>query len=81
MALTPSSNGSLTMDMRSLDRLRHSSSGDNRGQLKEAAKQLESLFMQELMKSMRATTMDSGMLDNAGTDMGRGMLDNQLAGR
>ena len=32
-------------------------------------KQLEGLFMQELMKSMRASTMNSGMLDNEATEM------------
>ncbi len=35
--------------------------------------------MQELLKSMRATTMDSGMLDNNATEMGTGMLDLQMS--
>lgn len=75
-------NNHLSMDLRSLDSLRGSAaSGNTKSGIKEAAKQLESLFMQELMKSMRATTMDSGMLDNAGTDMGNSMLDTQLAGQ
>ena len=37
--------------------------------IKQAAKQLEGLFMQELMKSMRASTIATGMLDNQATDM------------
>ena len=47
--------------------------------MREAAKQLESLFMQELVKSMRASTLQSGMLDNSGTQMGTEMLDTQLS--
>lgn len=72
----------LSMDLRSLDSLRgEASKGATKSGIKEAAKQLESLFMQELMKSMRSTTMDSGMLDNGGTEMGTSMLDTQLAGQ
>jgi peptidoglycan hydrolase FlgJ len=69
----------LTLDLRSLDRLKASSGTQPSGQIKEVARQLESLFMQELVKSMRATTMQSGMLDNAATEMGSNMLDSQLS--
>jgi flagellar protein FlgJ len=82
MSLNPSSSGQnagLSMDLRSLDRLKSASGRDPKAGIKDTAKQLEGLFMQELVKSMRATTMDSGMLDNAGTDMGSSMLDTQLA--
>ena len=34
-----------------------------RGNFAEAARQFEALFMNELMKSMRATTLDSGLMD------------------
>jgi flagellar protein FlgJ len=68
----------MSLDLRSLDRLKNSGATD-RAALKETARQLESLFMQELMKSMRSTTMDSGMLDNNATEMGTGMLDQQMA--
>ena len=79
MSSTPFvSNANLSMDLRSLDRLKNSGTTD-RAALKEAAKQLESLFMQELLKSMRSTTMDSGMLDNNATEMGTGMLDLQMS--
>lgn len=74
-------NSGLTMDLRSLDRLKTASgkSASSQSTIKETARQLEGLFMQELMKSMRATTMSSGMLDNSGTEMGQSMLDTQLA--
>lgn len=79
MSSTPFVNSAnLSMDLRSLDRLKSSGTTD-RAALKEAAKQLESLFMQELLKSMRSTTLDSGMLDNSATEMGTGMLDLQMA--
>lgn len=77
----PASNMSLTMDVRSLDSLKSSAARDSKGSIREAARQLESLFMQELMKSMRSTTMDSGMLDNGATEMGQSMLDTQLSSK
>ena len=76
---TPASQMSLTMDVRSLDQLKTQATKDSKGSVKEAARQLESLFMQELMKSMRSTTMDTGMLENGATEMGANMLDQQFA--
>jgi flagellar protein FlgJ len=76
---TPASQMSLSMDVRSLDTLKTQAAKDGKGSVKEAARQLESLFMQELMKSMRSTTMDTGMLENGATEMGANMLDQQYA--
>jgi len=84
MASTPSvpANG-LAYDARSLDALRSRAGGDPKGAVREAAKQFETLFMHELMKSMRSTTLDSGLLDDSGATSGRNMgtemLDNQFA--
>ncbi len=75
----PGTNVGLTMDVRSLERLKSSSSQNPKSAIRETAKQLESLFMQELMKSMRSTTMSTGMLDNQATEMGTSMLDTQFA--
>ncbi len=69
----------LALDARNLNALKLRASTDPQGAVREAAKQFESLFMQELLKSMRASTMPSGMLDNAGTSLGNDMLDTQLA--
>ncbi|RTL33616.1 MAG: flagellar assembly peptidoglycan hydrolase FlgJ [Burkholderiales bacterium] len=81
MSIDTSSNqtNGLSMDLRSLERLKATSGKDPKAGIKDTAKQLEGLFMQELVKSMRATTMSSGMLDNSATDMGTNMLDTQLA--
>jgi flagellar protein FlgJ len=71
--------GGLSTDLRSLDQLKGTAGKDPKAAIKDTAKQLEGLFMQELMKSMRATTMSSGMMDNSGTEMGSNMLDSQFA--
>jgi len=77
----PSATNGLTMDLRSLDRLKGTSGTNPRAAVRETAKQLESLFMGELMKSMRASTMSSGMFDNSGTEMATSMLDTQFSGQ
>ncbi|MFM1855138.1 MAG: hypothetical protein RLZ83_447 [Pseudomonadota bacterium] len=71
----------LAADTRSLDALRARAGSDPRGVAREAAKAFESLFMQELMKSMRASTLGTGMFDNEGTKLGTELLDSQLATR
>ena len=63
----------------STDALRSRAAADPKASIKDAAKQFEALFMQEVMKSMRQATMASGMLDNAGTQLGTEMLDTQFA--
>ncbi|KNZ34373.1 MAG: glucosaminidase [Methylibium sp. NZG] len=79
LPLNVASSSSVAADNRSIDALRSSAARDPKSAIKQAAKQFEALFMQELMKSMRAATMSSGMLDNAGTQMGTEMLDTQFA--
>jgi peptidoglycan hydrolase FlgJ len=61
--------------------LRNIAAQDPKQAIKEVAKQFESLFMQELMKSMRQATMSSGMLDNEGTKLGTEMMDTEFAGK
>jgi flagellar protein FlgJ len=69
----------LAGDAQSLSALRAKAAADPKAAVREAAKQFEALFMQELVKSMRAATMSSGMLDNEGSKLGTEMLDQQLA--
>jgi flagellar protein FlgJ len=66
-------------DARTIAALNNQSGSDPKGAIREAAKQFESLFMQELMKSMRQSTMPSGLLDNEGTKLGNELLDTQLS--
>ncbi|MDP2769853.1 MAG: flagellar assembly peptidoglycan hydrolase FlgJ [Giesbergeria sp.] len=68
----------LAADARSLDRLKFSA-GDSPQATREAAKQFESLFMREMIKSMREATMKSGLLDSAQGDLSTDLLDQQLS--
>ena len=80
----------LASDVQSLMALKGRASTDPRGAVRETAKQFEALFMGELMKSMRSTTLQSGadMGESTmgggggggiGSSMGTEMLDAQYA--
>jgi flagellar protein FlgJ len=70
---------SLVADGNSLGNLKLAAGNNSPESIKETAKQFESLFMRELLKSMRDANPKSGMLDNAGTDMGTDLLDQQMS--
>lgn len=78
MAFQPLNTG-LASDTRSLDGLRGAASRDPKAAVREVAKQFESLFMHELLKSMRAATPTTGLMDNEATKLGTEMLDQQFA--
>jgi flagellar protein FlgJ len=69
----------LATDVQSLGNLKAEAGKGGADAIKETAKQFESLFMRELLKSMREAGPKSGMLDNAGSDLGTDMLDQQFA--
>ncbi len=69
----------LAGDQRHLAALRSQAAADPKAVVREAAKQFEALFMQELLKSMRASTLATGTLENEGSRLGTEMLDQQLA--
>ena len=75
----PGTSNALAVDARPLNSLKLQAGKSTPESIKETAKQFESLFMRELLKSMREATMKSGMTDNAGTDMGTDLLDQQFA--
>jgi flagellar protein FlgJ len=66
-------------DARRLNALRSEAARDPKAAAQEAAKQFEAIFMQELLKTMRAATMQSGLFDNEASKLGTEMLDGQLA--
>ncbi len=72
---------SLAADGASLNRLKYQAGQATPAAVKETAKQFESLFMRELLKSMRDATasMKSGMMDSPGGDLGADLLDQQFA--
>lgn len=75
---TLTSGQALASDQRSLDALRHGAAKDPLAVARETANQFESLFMNQLLKSMRVSTEASGLMDNASTKLGTEMLDAQL---
>ncbi len=81
MALTTPSSASnaLAVDVRALNQLKFESGQNSAQAVRETAKQFESLFMREMIKSMREATMKSGLLDSAQGDLGTDMLDQQLS--
>jgi flagellar protein FlgJ len=64
-----------------LDGRRMMAQADPKSAAREAAKQFETLFTQQLLKSMRDATMSTGMMDNEATKMGTEMLDAQWASK
>lgn len=76
-AIPTTAAGALAVDTRSLQQLQARAASDPRGTVREAARQFETLFMNELMKSMRATTLAEPTEGEGG--MATGMLDQQFA--
>ena len=64
-----------------LENLRIKAQQDPKSAVREAAKQFETMFTQQLLKSMRDSTMNADMTDNEGTKMGTEMLDSQWASK
>lgn len=77
MALLPTPG--LAVDARKLSALRSEAARDPKAAAKEAAKQFEAIFMQELLKSMRAASAQGGLFDNEASKLGTEMLDGQFA--
>jgi flagellar protein FlgJ len=77
--MNPLPRAALASDVDSLAALRARAAADPKAAVREVAKQFEALFMQELLKSMRAATLSTGALDNEGSKLGTEMLDQQFA--
>ncbi len=71
----------LAADAQSLGHLKLEAGKSTPAAIQETAKQFESLFMRELIKSMReaSASMKSGMMDSPGGDLGTDLLDQQFA--
>ncbi|MDP3227052.1 MAG: flagellar assembly peptidoglycan hydrolase FlgJ [Acidovorax sp.] len=77
---TTSTSNALAVDIRSLNALKYEAGTASSAQVtREAAKQFESLFMRELIKSMREATKKSGLMDSGQADLGQDLLDQQLS--
>lgn len=80
MANIPSTTA-LAGDARGLEALRRNAAQDPKAAVRDAARQFEALFMNELLKSMRSASMGSGFMDNEASKLGTEMLDTQLASK
>lgn len=78
MAAPITSPNALGVDVRSLNALKLEAGQATPASIRETARQFESLFMRELIKSMREATMKSG-LTGSSSDLGSELLDQQLA--
>jgi peptidoglycan hydrolase FlgJ len=64
-----------------LESLRIKADRDPKGAVREAARQFETMFTQQLLKSMRDSTMNADAMDNEGSKLGTEMLDSQWAAK
>ena len=78
-AASAASSQALAVDGRSLNALKLQAGQNTPEAAKETAKQFESLFMREMIKSMREATMKAGLLDGAEGNMANDMFDQQLS--
>lgn len=69
----------VAFDTKSLDSLKVAARESSPESIKEVAKQFEAVFMNMLMKSMRAATPQEGLMDNDQTRTFTAMLDQQLS--
>ena len=79
LARLPIASDALAADAHSLGTLKAQAGQNTPESIQQAAKQFESLFMRELIKSMREATMKSGLMDSPGGDLGADLLDQQFA--
>src|SRR6056300_861546 len=70
-----------TYDFRGLGELRAQAARDQTDEatIQKTASQFEAMFLQMMMKSMRATIPDGGLLNSSGTETFEQMLDQQVA--
>lgn len=70
------------IDTQHLARLRGAVSGqggDSRAAIRETAEQFEAVFVQSMLKQMRATIPDGGMFDSPGRQQYQSLFDQQMA--
>lgn len=70
---------SAAYDARSLQNLRNQAEQSQPGALKAVSRQMEGLFVQMMMKSMRAATPKDGLFDSQQTELYTSLYDQQMA--
>ena len=79
MTTGPQSLDSSYMDFAALGELRSRAQADQKGTVREAAQQFEAYFLQEIMKSMRATVENGGLVDSNAVSTYQDMMDKEVA--
>ena len=67
------------LDFNGLGQLRAQAERDERGAIKQAAQQFEAYFLQEVLKSMRATVENGGLVDSSAMNTYQDMMDKEVA--
>ncbi|ASK34807.1 flagellar assembly peptidoglycan hydrolase FlgJ [Alloalcanivorax mobilis] len=71
--------GHFALDLKGLERIKHSAARDPQSQLKTAANQFEALFLQRMLKSMRDAMPKSDLNDSSQMQFYQSMFDQQMA--
>ncbi|MDC8803497.1 flagellar assembly peptidoglycan hydrolase FlgJ [Halomonas pacifica] len=71
--------GQFALDVQGIQRLRHTARQDERAGLEGAAQQFEALFLQRMLKSMRAAIPESDLMNSQQTRFYTELHDQQLA--
>ena len=77
--LADRSAGGLAQDQRSLDGLKRAAQSNPRAAIKQAATQFQALFVQQVLKQMRDSSVKSGLFESHANDTYTSMLDQQLS--
>ena len=67
------------LDFNGLGQLRAQAQLDERGAIRQTAQQFEAYFLQEVLKSMRATVENGGLVDSSAMDTYQDMMDKEVA--
>ncbi|WP_145572644.1 flagellar assembly peptidoglycan hydrolase FlgJ [Yersinia mollaretii] len=78
MSQSPFSTGAV-FDLRSLDALKREVKSNSQEGVKEAAKQMEGMFIQMMLKSMRDASFKDGLMHSQQSDMFTSMYDQQIS--
>ncbi|WP_137937451.1 flagellar assembly peptidoglycan hydrolase FlgJ [Chitinivorax sp. B] len=75
----PDINNRLSVDVNSLDALKLQAKRDEKGAMKGVAQQFEAMFLQMMMRNMRASMPENDLFGSEETKMFTGLLDDQYA--
>lgn len=78
MSVSAANHADVYTDFQGLAKLRAEARSDSPQALREAARQFEALFLQQMLKSMREASAGEGLMDNDQSRLFQGMYDQQL---